>query len=336
LAAVDFPNGPGWRRACLVAAGPVVLLWSQIGTVVWVGVLFLLGLWEGFRGTTAQRRTIWRAVVMAGALLLPLGAWWVSSAAGLGPTPTIPLSRLPAAVFGPIGESIGLAWVSRPGRWAGSPAWAWMGLAVLVFAGVAARRRGSRLDLLIALGIGLWAASWVALLALGRAPPHAVTAKHLLPLVLGSLSLVVRSTAAGGGRRLRRCAFAVLAVSLASHSIGLGQLVGAPSSTPLLAALRSADALLANSPQRGYLLPLVAAMRPGAGVMIASPGAAAERWDEVQAVLPEAGLLVAEIDTARAGEGFERLFGRLEARWGPPERLRGEPKRIVTRFGNWD
>ncbi|MEK6643096.1 MAG: hypothetical protein AABZ08_04250 [Planctomycetota bacterium] len=315
------------RTACLIAAGPLVLLGSHFGTVVWIGLLAVIGANMTWRMPT--RRPLWWAVVSTLLISSPLLYWWWKYAGAIGTSPRVPFVRIWPDLLRPMADGLGHAWISWPGRWKDAGLGPPLGLLIVIVALIVTWLRKSPMDRRLAWAMGLWTLAWLVLLARGRMPPHAVAAKYLAPVILGTLVLMVRATGDVSAMRVRLVAYGLLVVSMMSHGIGINQAWQRSVSAPLMAALSRCHCLMVNVPKRGFFLPLVAAMRPDARVMVADTDVALQRWSEVETLLPPDSVVTAEILQTQESSSRE-LAARLERKYENVTRLRDEPARTVT------
>ena len=105
-------------------------------------------------------------------------------------------------------------------------------------------------------------------------------------------------------------------------------------SAPVVDALAQADALMINTPRRGFLLPLVPWLRPDARIIVSDSESALAGWDSLVQTLP-AELVFVEVYVERQGAALE-LYRRLEKHYGAGETLRSEQVRTITRFRRGD
>jgi uncharacterized membrane protein len=320
------PDNCDWRNILLVASGPVVLLYSQFGTAPWIALMLLASIMVAWRSDSSARRLLGYAVILSGVALSPVLAWWLFKTSALGPSPQIASSRWWADAISPVAESLGFAWISFPARWKVAAVGASLALIIALGSGCIA----DRADRIIGITSLAWTVIWLVLLAMGKAPPHAVTAKYLAPLVLGMLVLIVRGTKSSKGIG-RGIAWIVLIASTATHGIGIRQALQRSTSSPLTQALAQTDCLLVNIPRRGYLLPLSMAMRPDARIIVVEASEALEKWKTLEALLPPDGVLLAEIWQSQPVQSAE-LHQRLQEKYRSREVLRSEPARTITDF----
>lgn len=320
----------------LLALAPVILLWAQFGTIVWVAVCFSAVAMH----TAARFRSRWKLAAgpVAAALLFlaPLLLRAPRIVAASRRPAAEPAADLYGGLVRPLSTGLVESWCWLPWTWRETVAPAVVVAVVIV--GMAAmlwRRRRSADWLLLSAGVA-WGAAWLMVLVLGRVPPHAVEPKQLAPLTLVPVCLLVRAASRAEGRWFCGITVAALVVSVGSLSWGVRQMLGPPRGAALLTALGEADCLMANAPKRGYLLPLAARMRPDALVIVASPQAALDQWPRTAEWLPRERLLLAEMGTydRRREVGAEQLAERLGRMYREVRVLREGPRRTVTEFNS--
>ena len=323
---------PARHTVMLLALAPVVLLWTQYGTLVWIAAAFLVALAHLLSSKWRRWPILAVAVLLSAVLIAPVLIWGQGTFyTHAAPTSGMAIGSAASAIARGLTE----AWCSLPWAWKNSPAPPIMAVLMFVLTAVLAWRHGRAVDRALWCAAVGWCALWMILLAAGRIPPHAVEAKHLAPLVLVSVSLVVRAASEGRPLRVRRTAITVLAISLASHVLGIWQLFAQPTDARLATALRSADCLVIDTPKRGYALPLIAEMKPDAAVAIGGADVTLECWEALEARLPEDRLVLAEIDSCREGKRnplSQEVFDRLAARYLEVVSLREGPRRTITSF----
>jgi len=325
---------PARHTLMLLALSPVILLWTQLGTVVWVA----LGLVLLIAHTAANFRERWKlaagSVTVALVLLAPLVLWASRAYAVQGRPASGPLTDMYAGAVQPLCVGLTETWCWLP--------WVWRETAVppaavlLISAGMAAVawRRGRRADWMILVAGVAWGAAWLVLLAAGRVPPHAVEPKQLAPLALMPVCLIVRSAARAERRWVRGLMTALLAVSVGGLCLRTPRMLEESRDAALLTALAEADGLITDAPKRGYLLPLTERMRRDAVVIVASPQVALAQWPRVAERLPNDRLLAVEMGMydGRREVGAEQLSERLTTMYRDVQVLRQGPKRTVTEF----
>lgn len=322
-------TGQTASSALLIGSGPLVLLASHFGTAVWIVILVLCGAWILRTGTTTMRRTFAIAVVGSLALAAPLLYWWWKYAGAIGSAPTIPMSKWWPEILRPLFDGLGHAWASWPNRWDDAGLGPVIGIGIAVIAGVLAVQRRAMIESTLGLAMVAWVASWMALLAAGKMPPHAVMPKYLAPLMLGVLTIVVRSTAPAFDPRIRAAALTLLLATMLSHALGVRQAVARPTAKPLMDALARCECLLINIPKRGFVLPLVAPMHPSARVIVATPEQALRDWSAMETLLPTNDVLAVEVMQEPTADSRE-LAERLKRKYEYADRLRDEPARVMT------
>jgi len=355
LAALGEATTSRTARIALLTVAPLLLLYSQFGTLPWVILHSIAAGFLAWRGGSSQRVALGVSLGLQLILLAPLLIWWMGTSHGPGAAPARTGWHIFSGVVRPLLASLGSTYFSLPARWHGTMVWTLSGLGLFCLVALQGAVRRRPIDRWIALTVPGWTIIWAALLMEGRIPAHAASAKYLGPLLLAPLILLSRTgrdlpahgplvnpaspaiaNKAGIARRIALPA-SILSVSLASHALGHWQYLFAPNhAASLQSFLRSADCLLADQPKRGYLLPLVAQMRPDARVVLASPEAALRDWGHLERLLPTGRLLLAEIDSIHDGvrsPGARQLLSRLERRFGPATALRSEPRRTVHGFG---
>ncbi|MBI5764670.1 MAG: hypothetical protein HZA51_14235 [Planctomycetes bacterium] len=315
--------------AVLIGAGPLVLLASHFGTAVWIVILVLCGAWIVRIQSSRMRQPF--IVAVAGALVLasPLLYWWWKYAGDIGAAPSIPPARWWNEILRPMFDSLGHAWASWPNRWDDTGLGPVVGIGIAVIAGVLAVRRRATLESILGFAIVAWVASWMALLAAGKMPAHAVMPKYLAPLMLGVLTIIVRSTARTLAPRMRTMALTLLLAAMLSHGFGMRQALARPKAEPLMDALARCECLLINVPKRGFVLPLVAPMHSSARVIVATPEQALRDWSAMETLLPTNDVLAVEVMQEPSAEARE-LANRLKRKYEYADRLRDEPARVMT------
>jgi hypothetical protein len=318
----------------LLALFPVILLWSQFGTIVWVA----LGLTAVAVHAAADLRRRWKlaagSVAAALILLTPLLLWTCRIYAVRGRPEPVPLDDAYAGAVLPLSAGLAESWCCLPWEWRETIASPVVVAAALAFAAVLLWRRGRSADWMLWGAAVIWGVLWMVLLALGRVPPHAVEPKQLAPLTLVPVCVMVRAASRTQATWVRRALVGLLAVSVGGLSVRTWQMLGAPRDEALLTALREANCLIVDAPKRGYVLPLADKMKPDARVIVVSAESAIEQWPRLTALLPEDRLLLAEMGTYddRRPPGAEQLSERLVQRYREVRVLRKGPKRTVTEF----
>ena len=314
-----------------------MLLRAQFGTAVWVVIIFAVALARLARAPPVCWKAIRWSVLIAGVLILPL-VWWESDtfvATVRSRGSSLSLDGI-VECGGAVLSGASGAWCSLPGRWAALELWPLIPGVSFVLISVLVSVRRAVTDRVLLYAAVAWTLVWVLWLAGGKIPLHAVPVKHLAPLVLCPLVLLVRATCTRNPVWVQRIAMVVMAAGLLTHvGIGTAQLAARLGAQPSVAALRSADCLLVDSPKRGYVLPLVEKMRPGARVIIARPPAVADRWAELTRLLPDSALVLAEVNANpgdRREPTLQRVVDRLSWTYRDVATLRKGPRRTITEF----
>jgi len=323
----------------LMSLAPALLIWSQYGTAVWVAITLFLAAVRLFRGPPVCRKTFAGSVLIGIVLIVPLFLWqsYFLTVATRSAQGTVSLATLSEAASA-ISSGAGQAWCSLPERWHDPTVWILVVVVVLIISGAIVLTRRAAIDQVLYCAAAAWAVVWVVWLACEKVPQHAVSPKHLAPLLFCPLVLLVRATASVNPPWMRRLATTLLAASLLTH-VGISAMRGLTERNPqrTVMALRSADCLLIDVPKRGYILPLVAQMKPEARVIIASPETAIAHWLEMNRLFPNEGLIVAEIDSCHGGRrapGAQEFFDRLSRTYRDVAALRKGPHRTITEFKN--
>lgn len=317
----------------LLTAAPAILLWSQVASVIWVGICLVLIIAPCFSKTPgAVRRVVW-SLTISFVVLLPLGIRWLAYPTGLMLATPIPLSQLPGRLLEPLFRAIGAAWFIHPGRFEFTLVPSILGalsFATLVVMGLMSRTVVHRRLTAAVLG---WLVIWCLLVAVGRLPPQALMSKQLLAVIVCMFAVLVREAQAGWKDRRGRFAIAFLSLSLATHPLGIIQLIhGKTSQALLVAELNHADALLVTAPQRGHFLPLVDALRPDATIIVGGSARLIQDWKKVEPVLPAGGLILAHIRSGNSGDALEELQSRLSEEYAEAATLRDEKSRTLTAY----
>ncbi|MBN2562193.1 MAG: hypothetical protein JXQ75_14815 [Phycisphaerae bacterium] len=319
----------------LLVLAPVILVCSQYGTTVWVAICFLVAVACLLVGGRRRWRMLACSVVAATLTLVPLLLLGVRGISGSARSPSIPADGVYARAIEPVCSNLAEAWCSLPWCWRDAGALPMIAVLLLGVSAILAWRGGRAIDRVLWCAALSWGVLWLLLLATGWIPPHALEPKQLGPLVLVPACLIVRASSQSRPRWVRRTAVGVLAVSLATHGLGIWQVLMQAANEPLLTALQRAECLLVNAPKRGYLLPLVEKLRPDARVVIAEPDVATAHWMELSEILPDGGLVLAEIDSFhgdRRAPAAQEVFDRLSRTYRDATTLRKGPRRTVTEF----
>jgi len=326
---------PSRHAVMLLALGPVILLYSQFGTIIWVAV----GLIAAIGHLTARQWRRWRllACSVSGAtiLLLPLLLWAVQINLSRQDGPLQPIDDFYGGAFQPLCGSLAESWWLMPWRWRGSLFSPVMAALMLAVSALLAWRRGQPVDQVLWLAAFVWGGFWLAALTFGRIPPHAVEPKQLAPAILIPICLLVRAGIPGQPGAGGRIAVGVLAVSVIGLSFGTARSLISSHEPVLAGALREADCLIADAPRRGYLLPLAEKMKPHARIVIAAPETAIAQWPTLVGLLPDDRLLTAELGLP-GGEGHQPdaavFFDRLSRMYREVVPLWKGPRRTLTEF----
>lgn len=322
------------RIIALMAAAPVVLLWSQLGTAIWIVAFLTLCIIPAIRSPERARgRVVW-SIGIASLFLLPLGIWWATKTGGVGRAEVAAPDQLAPRVLAPAFASLGRAWLSIPGRWHDSIVWPLIGAAAVAAVLILAARSAARVDRWLCGAALFWFAAWLALIALGRIPPHAHQPKHLTPIIVVTLFIVVRAARRPAAPATSTPARLILAGSLLSLPLGWYQLTAASQPRELVNVLRRTDCLMATSPRRGYLFPLVDLLPPDATVILGSPEVLNRFWPDVRRRLPEDRLVLAQIDAGRChrGPSLAALTAHLEDEYDRHDTVRREPVRTLMLY----
>lgn len=333
---------PARHTVMLLAISPVVLGWSQYGTMIWVAICLLVS-----AVCLGERRArgwpvLAGAVVAAGLMLVPVLLWGYQSRFDPRGFSADPLTNPYGDGLLPLAHSLVEAWLPLPWRLQQTvppPVIAGMFLliaAILLLAVAVLAWGGSAgLDRRLWFAAALWLGTWLLLLARGWIPAHAVEPKQLAPLVLVPVCLLARACSATRPAWVRRSAMVLLAVSILAGAPRMLELLSKSADRQLIASLGSADCLLADAPRRGYVMPLVEKMAPAARVVLVAPPTALERWTELEMWLPDGRLLLAEINWSPGQPrpaSMQQVVDRLSARYRQQATLRKEPRRTVTEF----
>lgn len=325
----------GRRSLLLAGAAAGLLLWCHYGSIVWLACFAPALLIATRVGARPAARQGWAsAAVLFALLVIPLAAWTLTGRAA------------PSAVVEPIGEGLTIAgaavallrgaaeaWWTVPSHWSGGMLPPLLAAAsILLMSVIIALRKTA--DRIVFGAILAWSIAWTALLAAGRIPAHAASAKQIAPLALGLLLLGVRACGDGPAWR-RRIAPVALALPLLPLAWGTLSLLRGSPPTPAQTCLASADALLVRTPKRGHVLPLIDALRPGARVILAEPDVALRDLDHLRSLLPPGRLAWVEVDArpgGQRGENARTLFDRLRNEYVDCREVASGPSRIITEF----
>ncbi|MBK8270826.1 MAG: hypothetical protein IPK83_21970 [Planctomycetes bacterium] len=311
LARLDRGDSPkAW--VTLMVAACVGLVWTHLGSVVWVGIMISLAGRVGPRVGWRRLKPLLIVVLVVSAMLVPLAlADWNSVVTGRASAVDLSLNSLSVQAM-QMTQSLRRAFLPLPMRLeVPAVSVVFAVLVVMLAAWFAQSERCAHRGL--AFGSLLWAAllwtiAWLVGLAMGKIPEHAAQPKYLTPLLLSLLAITVRATASQT-RAKRQVATAMLLLVFVASPVGwAGLLPDSSASARHIDSIGSANALLVDQPKRGQLLPIVSAMRPDAKIIIAKPTLAASRWNDFSNELPIDRLLVLEIDPDRS---FCRHVGKI-------------------------
>jgi len=326
---------PARHTFMLLAVAPVILVWSQYGTALWVAFGLLMAVGGVIAGRGRQWKLVAGAVAAAAVLLSPVLVWGYRLSLSHVLSPEPPLADAWRQGFLPICRAVVDAWCPIPWSLQSPAVTMTMAALVLLACAVPAWFGGRTIDRwLWGAAVG-WGAAWLLLLAGGRIPPHAAEAKQLAPLVLVPACLIARAGSAVRPRWVRGAAVGVLAISLLAQAPRLYRSLTGPNEGRLIASLGSAECLLVDAPRRGYLLPLVEKMQPDARVVIAGPHVVLKRWEELEKLLPEDRLLLAEINEYPDQERppvAQQVVDRLSELYQARAAAWQGPRRTVTEF----
>jgi len=317
----------------LLVAAPAVLLWSQVASIIWVGVCLLLLIVPCFLKTSgAVRRFVWSLTISC-VVLLPLGIRWLAYPTGLLLSAPVPPSQLSDRLLEPLFRSISAAWFTHPGRFEFTLVPSILGALSFVTVGAIGLTSRSVVHRRLTAAVLGWLVIWCLLIVAGRLPPQALMPKQLLAVIVCMFAILVREAQAGWKDRTGRIAIVFLLLSLATHPLGIIQLIHAKTSQAVLAAdLSRADALLATAPQRGQFLPLIDALMPDATVIVGSSARLIQDWKKVEPALPADGLILAHIRSGNSGEALAELQSRLSEEYAEAVTLRDEKSRTLTAY----
>lgn len=323
-------HGSGRGVIALLATAPVLLLWSQLGTAIWILAALPLALAPCIRRQPAATRRLATAAAVAGLFVCPVIAWKIWLVTPPPPFPPIPPEDFGELVIQRSLRNAGSALVSLPWRWrqgAAPQIIGALGLIGLTALSLVQLRGAVRWLWATALA---WLAGWFALMALAVIPHHATHAEHLQPLLL-VIPLVLAAVATTAPRvRIRRLAAAVLAASAASHVLGFWQMLDARAEPTAVAELRAADHILVTAPRRGFLLPVIAPLRPDAAVHIGSPAAALAAWGTSPPAAKK--FILVDVTADGPAPGREAFIAHMRRHYGEMEVVRDEPVRKLIAF----
>lgn len=308
-------------RVAILASGPLILIYSHLGTAVWIAVLILVALWS-LRGHLERLKQLAAAAILAMCLSAPLVLWWCYKTSRLGKSPTISPAQWWNRLWLPFSRGVAAVWMSWPVRWDAD--WiASIAACLLIAVCTVTAIRGGRVDRMIGFSIVVWTILWLGLIALGKVPPHVLAPKYLGPLAIGMIALLVRATRPGCPPSMRRIAASVLAMGMATHLIGIRHLLEWPVQTQVIGSLQESQFDVVTNPRRGYLFPLIEKMRADARVVIVNDNA----WERLSPLLPESGALLVEI-----GGRSESLSDQFSHKYPQRQLVRDEPARIITAY----
>lgn len=249
----------------LIAIAPVLLMWTHLGSIVWIVIWSATLIAIAWRSAWPRRRAVIVGLSMAAASIVPLFVIYMNllavRAAGAH-SDAISISTAMREVL----ANASAAFVALPWRFQGG----WTAVVPLVVSfGAGAwvvRKRGVG-DRLLFAAIGIWTIGWIVLLAAGKLPPHATHPKYLFATTIGILAVFMRSCTP------RHATWIVsgLGLMLLSQLIALPQVLGRPPDTQMASRLHDVRTMLVNDPKRGYLLPIVEEMPASAKLIIMRP-----------------------------------------------------------------
>jgi hypothetical protein len=325
---------PVRHAVMLLALAPVVLLYTQFGTLVWVVFGLIAAVLHLAAGHPQRWKLLSCSVLGAIVLLLPLLLWGIQISRLRGETTLVPMNAFYDEAFQPLCRSLADSWCLLPWGWRGTALSPVIALLVLAAAGIVAWRQGRQVDRVLWLAASAWGGTWLLLLASGHIPPHAILSKQLAPLTLIPICLLVRASGAAA-TRTRHVAIGILAVSLVGLIVGTGQMLLSSRDLTLPTCLREADCLITDAPRRGYLLPLVEKMKPQSRILIATPETAVAHWTVLADLLPEGHLVVAAIGSpseVRRRSDVEEFYDRLSRMYREMLPMRSGSIRTLTEF----
>jgi hypothetical protein len=324
---------PARHTVMLLALAPVMLLYTQLGTAIWVAVGLMAAVAQLCSGYWRRWKLLAGAGIAALIMVLPLLLWGIQINLSRNHPPPPPIDQVYAQALQPLCRSLTDSWCLLPWTWRDTPLPLAVAGVALAGSAMLCRRRGTVADRVLWCSALAWGVLWFSLLVCGRVPPHAVEPKQLAPAILIPLCLFVRAARPSPPHTGRRIAIGFLAVSLVGLSLGTLQTLTKPRGSRVAAALGEADCLIADAPRRGYLLPLVDKMKPQARVVIATPAMALAHWTTLADLLPEDRLLVAEIGSPweeRRPEDVAQLYDRLSRMYRETVGLSKGPRRMLT------
>ncbi len=259
-------TGCGIRSTMLlIAIAPVLLMWTHLGSVVWIVVWAATLVAIAWRGPRPHRRAVIVGLSIAAASIVPLFVIYMRLLAVRATgahSDAISISIAMREVF----ANASAAFVALPWRVQGG----WTAVVPLVISfGAGAwvvRKRGVE-DRLLFAAIATWTIGWVVLLAAGKLPPHATHPKYLFATTIGILAVFMRSCIP------RHATWIVsgLGLMLLSQLIALPKVLARPPDTQMVSRLHDVQTMLVNDPKRGYLLPVVEEVPAWAKLIIMRP-----------------------------------------------------------------
>lgn len=323
----DSTNTPG-LNAVLIGIAPSLLIWTHLGSAIWIAIwgatLLVVG---GFAGP-APRKSLVVGIPLA-ALLAALLAFLLRGSWGDRVHPGFEVTSLASAAFHVLANAV-RPLVSMPWQWQGS----W--IAVLpMFAAIALAiglmvRRPTRVDLGLLAASLLWLIAWIGLLAAGKLPPHAIGTKYLLAPALALLAVLIRSCRPETPSMTAGFVIVVAWCCLLTHLAGLPSVLRTPGDATIAAQLRDVRTVFVNDPKRGYLLPIVDKLPADAKLCIMRP----LRMPSELASIAEP-LLVVEVKPLPgypSSDEAERLNEFLSSQHERREVLADGPRRRLTLY----
>ncbi len=302
-------NQPDRKTVVLLAAAPVLLCWSQLGTAFWLLTALPLILVPCVRKQTRASRRLLLAAAAAAIPLSILAVWWMTQAVGPNPIPPVTAERFYEGGLQRMISNVGRAHFCLPISWQSGSLPTIVGVGVFLGVGILAfATRG--VECWIYSAAIVWSLLWLALIAAAILPIHATHAEHLQVLILCIPMILARAACAPGNLRRRRAATAILVVAAALQVGGIKNLFEGRVERAAMVELHEADRLLSTSHLRGYLLPIVAALRPETPVVVGPPRKLSAEW---QAAGPPAAERLALLYVAEEGDepAYLELLARL-------------------------
>ena len=193
----------------LLALAPVVLLYAQFGTIVWVAFGLIAALLPLLAGQARRWKLLSCSIAGAIVVLLPLLLWGFQISRTRGDTTHFPLKDIYGQAFQPLCRGLTDSWCLVPWGWRSTVLPPIIALLFLAAAGWLAWQRRWQIDRVLWLAASAWGVTWLLLLAYGRIPSHAIEPKQLAPLTLIPICLLVRTTTAAAPAGARRVAVGV-------------------------------------------------------------------------------------------------------------------------------